>query len=117
MRKVFYEVFFFSDKQLFECAKFRGSRAIVGLVGLVPSCYRAFVGISWAQYFFLRVFRGSQVFCCGYFVGPRFFLVGISWVQDFFSWVFRGSKIFSRGYFVGPRFFLVSIFSRDFFSL
>ena len=113
MRKVFYEVFFFSDKQLFECAKFRGSRAIVGLVGLVglvPSCYRAFVGISWAQYFFLWVFRGSQVFCCGYFVGPRFFLVGISWVQDFFSWVFRGSKIFSREYFMVLKFSLVSNF-------
>ena len=38
-----------------ECAKFRGSRAIVGLVGLVPSC--------------------SCVF-----VGPKIFLAGISWV-------------------------------------
>ena len=30
----------------FECAKFRGSRAIVGLVGLVPSCHRAFVSLE-----------------------------------------------------------------------
>ena len=51
-----------------ECAKFRGSRAIMGLVGFVPPCHRAFVG-------------------------PKIFLVGISWVLYFFSWVFHGSKI------------------------
>ena len=61
-----------------ECAKSRGSRAIVGLVGLVPSCHRTFVGISWVPNFFSWVFRGSQIFSRGYFVGPRLFLVGIS---------------------------------------
>ena len=70
-----------------ECAKFRGSRAILGLV---PSCL-----------------RGSENFSCGYFVGLKYFLVGISWVQYFFSWVLRGSKNFSRRYFVGQRFSLV----------
>ena len=78
-----------------KCAKFRGSRAVVGLAGLLPSCHRAFVGISWVQ-----------DFSRGYFVGLKFFLVGISWVQSFFlvgiSWVqnflvsIRGSEIFSR---------------------
>ena len=71
-----------------DCAKFSGSRIIVSLVGLVPSCL------------------------CGYFVGPRFFVVDISWVRYFFSWVSRGSKIFFRGYFEGPTFFLVD-FSWD----
>ena len=33
----------------FECVKFSGSRAIVGLV---PLCHRAFKGISWVQGFF-----------------------------------------------------------------
>ena len=90
-----------------ECAKFRGSRAVVGLVGLVPSCHCAFVGVSWVQ-----------DFSRGYFVGLKFFLVVISWVQSFFlvviSWVqnfllgIRGSEIFSREYFVGQSFFLVS---------
>ena len=60
-----------------ECAKFRGSRVVVGLVGLVPSCL---LGISWVQNIFLWVFRGSQIFSRGYFVGLKFFLVGILWV-------------------------------------
>ena len=83
-----------------ECAKFRGSRAIVGLVGLVPPCHRAFVGpkiffvgISWVSIFFSWVFRGSKSFSRGYFMGPKLFLVGISWVQNFFSWVFRESRM------------------------
>ena len=98
-----------------ECAKFRGSRAIMSLVGLVPSCHRFFVGISWVQNFFSWVFHGFNIF-----------LVGISWVSNFFSWVFRGSKIFlvgtsnfqnvSRGYFLGPKFFLMSISWVQFFS-
>ena len=63
-----------------ECAKFRGSRAIVGLMGLVPSCQRALVG--------LKLSRGvSWVW--------NFF----SWVPKFFSWVFGGSDFFSREYF------------------
>ena len=56
-----------------ECAKFRESLEIAGLVGLVPSCHFAFVGISWVR----NLSRG-------YFVGPEFFLVSISWVQFFF---------------------------------
>ena len=39
-----------------ECAKFRGSCAILGLVDLVPPCRR----------------------------GPKIFLVGVSWVSNFF---------------------------------
>ena len=80
------------------------------LVGLVSSCYRAFVGISWVQIFFSWVFRGSKIFSRGYFLDPKFFLVGISWVQNFFSWAFCGSNIFSRGYFVGPKFSVVGNF-------
>ena len=57
------------------------------LLGLVASCRRAFVGISWVTNFFAWVFRGSQFFSRGYFVRPNFFLVGISWVQNLFSWV------------------------------
>ena len=72
----------------YECAKFPGSRGIVGFVGLLPPCRRAFdgskkffVGISWVQNIFSLVFREFQIFSRGYFVGPIFF---------------------SRGYFVGP---------------
>ena len=57
----------------YECAKFIGSSAIVGLVGLVPSCHRVFVGISWVQ-----------IFSRGYFVGPIFFFSRlISSFKDF----------------------------------
>ena len=76
-----------------EYATFRGSCAIVSLVGLVPSCHR------W------------------YFVGSNFFLVGISWVQNIFWWVFLGSQFFYRGYFVGPKFFLLGILLGLKFSL
>ena len=62
-----------------ECAKFRGSRAIVGLVGLVPSFYHAFMG-------------------------RKIFLLGISRVKSFFSWVSRGSNSFFAAYFVIQRF-------------
>ena len=107
---------------IYECSKFSGSRAIVGLVGLVPSYHRAFMGSSWVINFFPWVFRGSQIFSRGYFEGPQFFLVGILWVPiffrgyfvglksflvgilwvpNFFLWVFHGSQIFSRGYFAG----------------
>ena len=86
-----------------ECAKFRGSRAIVVLICLMPSCHRAFAGISWVWNFFLWVLcgsklflvgiRASEIFSRGFFVRPNFFrrytwseffLVGISWVQLFF---------------------------------
>ena len=104
-----------------ECAKFSRSPAIVGLLGIVPSCYHAFVGISWVQCFFLVgslwvqsffwwVFRGSKVFFHGYFVAPNVFLLVISRLQNFFSWIFHGSNFFSCGYFVGPIFLLVANF-------
>ena len=44
---------------------------------------------SRVQNFFSWIFRASEVFSRGYFVGP-----------DFFAWVFRGSKIISCGCFV-----------------
>ena len=82
------------------------SRAIMGLVGLVPLC----IVSSW-------VFCGSKIIFYGYFVVPKFFLVGIWWVRNIFSWVFCGSQIFSRGYFAGGRFFLVGIlWAKNFFS-
>ena len=73
-------------------------------VGLFPqcvsrvSCLCAFVGsnfhlkgISLDSNFSSWVFRGSEIFSRGYFMGPTFFLVGISSVQDVFlvgiSWV------------------------------
>ena len=43
-----------------------------------------FVGISWVPNFFSWVFRGSQTFSRGYFVGTKFF-----------SSVFRGPNFFS----------------------
>ena len=105
-----------------ECAKFRRSRAVVGLVGLGQSCQRGYfvgpkfflVGISWVQNFFsgiswvwnfsLEYFMGPK-FSCGCFVGSKFSR-GYSWVRIFFWWVFRGSEFFSREYFVAPFFFL-----------
>ena len=80
-----------------ECAKFRWSRAIVGLVSLVKSCL-------------CGCFVGLMFFSRGNFVGPKLFLVGISWVQIFFSWIFRVSEDFSRECFVGPIFFMVAKF-------
>ena len=44
-----------------EYAKFSGSRVIVGLVGLVPSCHR------------------TDIFSHGYFVGSNIFLEDDSW--------------------------------------
>ena len=97
-----------------------------------------FGGTSLVWIFFLWIFRESQTFSLGYFMGPNFFLVGISWVkniflcvycgfqifscgyfhwvQDFFLWLFRGSQILSRGYFVGTKYFLVAICGSQFFS-
>ena len=105
-----------------ECAKFRGSWAIVGLVGLVLSCHCALVGISLVENIFLWVFRvpdifwrGSQTFSRRYFVGPIFFL-SVFRGSQFFSWVFRGSQIFSRGYFVGSKFFSWEFRGRNYFS-
>ena len=93
-----------------ECAKFRGSRVILGLED--RGCHSAIV-LSWVRNFFrwyfvglnfFLEFRGSKIFSLDYFVGPtffsredfvgpKFFLVGILWVQGFISWLFRGSKI------------------------
>ena len=89
---------------------------MLSFVGLVPSCHWAFVGISRFESIFSRIFRGSQIFSRGYFVGPKVFFVGISWVRKFFSLVFRESQIFSRGYFVGPKFFLMGILWVQIFS-
>ena len=64
-----------------ECAKFCGFHAIVGLLGLVPSCICGckmfLVGTSWAQNFFSRVFQGFKYFLVGILWVPRFLLVGI----------------------------------------
>ena len=79
--------FFQLSLLLIECAKFCGSRDIVGLVGpraIKPPCL-----------------HGSLIFFRGYFVGPNFFLVGISGVRIFSRGYFRGSKAFSCGCFVG----------------
>ena len=47
---------------------------------IVPSCLRGYlVGPT----FFPWVFRGSKIFSCRFFVGPKFFLVYISWLKDF----------------------------------
>ena len=74
-----------------ECAKFRCSGAIVHVMGLVPLCL------------------------CGYFIGPKFFLVGIAWVSIFSCGIWWVPN-FSRGYFVGPNFFLMGIsWVQDFF--
>ena len=69
-----------------EYTKFCGSRTIVSLLGLVSSCHRAFVSltfflviISWVQYFFFSVFCRCKIF-------P----LGILWVQNFFMWIFCG---------------------------
>ena len=101
---------------IYECAEFRGSPVIVGLVDLVPSSIVS-----------LWVFCGTKIFSHGYFVDEIFFVVEISWVQNiyrgylvgpklslvviswfksFFSWVLCGFKTFSRGYFIGPNFSL-----------
>ena len=58
-----------------ECAKFRGSRAIVSW------CLRE------SEIFFSWVFRGFETFSRGYFMGSKFFLVGISWVRKFLDFI------------------------------
>lgn len=86
-------------KYFYKSAKFRRSRAIVGLVGLLISYLRTFVGSWWVQNFFTWVFR---------------------WVQNFFSWAFHWSITFPRGYVASTNIFLVDIswvqnFSREYF--
>ena len=86
---IFLSLYVVLDYGFKECAKFRGSRAIMGLACLVP---------PWVRKFFSWVFCGSKIFAHGYFVGLKFF-----------SWVFRGSNIFPRGCFVVPKFSLLGI--------
>ena len=63
----------------------------VGHVSSWPSCLHGRIFFSW-------VYRGSENFSNGYFVGPR-----VS------SQAFHGSNFFSRSYFVSPKFSLVGI--------
>ena len=77
-----------------ECAKFRGSRAIIDFMSLVPSCHRVSVGISRVQNFLAGI-RGPEIFSRGYFVSQNFFLVGFLWAQFFLYRCFRDSKILS----------------------
>ena len=84
---------------------------VLNSVGLLPSwvswvSYHRAIVSSWVRKFFLWVFRRSQIFSRGNFVGPNFFLVGISWVSNFFSWVFRRSKFFLVGISCVQDFFL-----------
>ena len=46
-------------------------------MGFVPSCHRAFMGISCVQNLFSWIFCWSKIFSCGYFERPKFSLVGI----------------------------------------
>ena len=120
----FFEEIFAVD--IFECAKFRGSRPILSLVGLTPSIHGAFVcsefflvGILWVWNFFSWLLRGSQSFSRGYLSVPKIFSwvlrgskifpVSTSWVRIIFSWVRRGSKGFFREYYLVLNFFLVRI--------
>lgn len=108
---------------LSEYAKFCGIRVIVVFVvfrAIVPPCLRGspkffLKGISLVQNLFswvfhgsnifsLSVFRGSIIFPCKYFVGPKYFSVVIFWVRNSFSCVFCGPNIFYDAYFVGPKF-------------
>ena len=51
--------------RFYECAKFRGSRAFMVLVDLVPSL--------WVRNVLSLTFRGSKIFSCGYFLGQKFY--------------------------------------------
>ena len=97
------------------CFKFCGSCAVVGLVGLVPWCLPAFVGIFWVQKFLWWVFRRSKVFCHGYFVG-RNFLMGICWVRIFFLWVLRWSNFFSGGLFRELKIFICWLHEEEWYK-
>ena len=70
-----------------ECARFLGLRAILGLVGLVQSCHRTFLGVSWIQKIFLVVFSWAHNFSRGNFMSESF----LSWVFhcsiSFFLWL------------------------------
>ena len=68
---IIYHIIYHLDWFVNKCTKFRGSCVTVGLVGLVPLCHHALVGISWFQSFFSWVFRGykrfsrdSKIFSC-----------------------------------------------------
>ena len=111
-----------------EYAKFRGSRALMGFMGLEPSfvplCHRDYfvrpkyflLGISWLRIIFSRVFRESERFSRGFAVGPNCFLVDILQCKIYFLWVFCESEIFSCWH-LWVQFFLVGIsWAQNFFS-
>ena len=97
-----------------ERAKFLGSCAMVGMLGLVPSCHRAFLG---PKAFFMGFSWVRNVLSFLYFIGdPNFFTWVFRKSNFFFSWVscgfiffpfslFRRFKFFSFGYFLDPNFF------------
>ena len=62
----------------FDCVKFPGLHAIVGLL---PLCLRGYC--LGPRFFFSWVFRGSEIFSREYFLGSKFFSMDISWVQSF----------------------------------
>ena len=59
-----------------ECAKFRWSLAIARSVCSSAIALLCLLGCFVGPKFFSCVFRGSEVFICGHFVVPKFFLVG-----------------------------------------
>lgn len=63
-------------------------RAIVGLLGLVPACYLAFVGILWVQNIFLWVNLVRHFFSWVFCGANVFFLVDISWAKNFYQGYF-----------------------------
>ena len=71
---------------------------VLNSVSLVPSwvswaSYHRATVLSWVRNFFSWVFRRSETFFRGYFVGPIFFSWVISWVQNFFTWKFCGQLV------------------------
>ena len=84
---------------------FKNVLHLVGFVGFVTSCHRAFLSSKFSRgYFVSSIFFSCEYFECfsWMFQGSKIFLVGISWVQFFFAWIFWGFKLFSLGYYVGP---------------
>ena len=87
--------------------------SFVGLVGLVLSFHSTLLVFSWVQNIFSWVFRGSNIFSSGYFVGVEFFS-GYTWVRNFLSWVFFASECFSE-FFVSSFFLLVNFVIQRFY--
>ena len=84
----------------------------------VPSWVQMFsCGFFVGPKFFLVCISWSKIFCRKYFVSPKFFVVGISRIQNFFSQVFRRSNFFLLGIFVVRKVLLKGIFcAKNFFS-